>query len=61
MCPKCLVKLVPIVYGRLTADLVDMSNQGKIVVGVGKYKPGKPLSYCPLCEETYEIIVMPLD
>jgi hypothetical protein len=54
MCPKCHVKLTPIIYGTLNPDLIDMQNQGKIIIGSGKYKKGKPLSICISCEETYE-------
>lgn len=55
MCPICHVKLVPIIYGKLTPDLIDMQNKGKIVIGSGKYKKGKPLSICISCEESYEM------
>lgn len=61
MCPKCYVKLIPIVYGRLDPKRIDLQKNGQLIVGTGKYKKGKPLSFCPLCEETYEIIVKPLD
>jgi hypothetical protein len=56
MCPKCHVKLTPIIYGKLNPDLIDMQNQGKIIIGSGKYKKGKPLSICISCEETYETL-----
>lgn len=59
MCPKCYVKLIPIMYGRLNPDLVDLQKQNKIIIGPGKYKQGKPRSYCPLCEESYDIFIMP--
>ena len=59
MCPKCYVKMIPIVYGKLNPDLLDMQKDNKIIIGIGKYKAGKPLSYCPLCEESYDLFVMP--
>jgi hypothetical protein len=56
MCPKCHVKLIPILYGKLTPDLIDMQKQNKLIVGSGKYKKGKPLSFCISCEESYEML-----
>ena len=57
MCPICKVKLIPIVYGKLTPELIDDQNQGKIIIGSGKYKQGKPSSFCVSCEEAFEILV----
>lgn len=57
MCPQCNVKLIPIVYGKLTPELVDLDKAGKIIVVSGKYKKGKPTSYCIGCEEVYHSIV----
>ena len=57
MCPHCHVKLIPIIYGQLTPELVDMHKSGKIVLGDGRYKLGKPISFCISCEETYDIFV----
>lgn len=59
MCPKCYVKLIPIMYGRLNPDLIDLQKENKIIIGPGKYKQGKPRSYCPLCEESYEFFIAP--
>ena len=56
MCPKCYVKLIPIVYGKLNPELLDMSKRGEIIVGSGKYKSGKPRSFCISCEEAFESI-----
>jgi hypothetical protein len=56
MCPVCYVKLIPIIYGKLTPDLIDMEKAGKIIVGDGRYVKGKPLSICISCEESYYII-----
>jgi hypothetical protein len=60
MCPKCYVKLIPIVYGRLTPDLLDMEKAGKIILGDGRYVKGKPTSLCISCEEAYYQVV-PVD
>ena len=54
MCPVCRIKLLPIVYGKLNPDLVDMEKAGKLVIGGTKYAKGKPRSICPFCEEAYD-------
>jgi hypothetical protein len=46
-------------YGRLNPDLIDLQKENKIIIGPGKYKKGKPRSYCPLCEESYEFFIAP--
>lgn len=58
MCPRCHVKLIPIVYGKLTPDLIDMQKEEKIIIGTGKYKKGKPMSLCISCEEAYDFPVL---
>ena len=60
MCPRCHVHLTPIIYGRLTPDLVDLHKKGKIVIGSGDYSSDKPTSICISCEEAY-LHVVPLD
>lgn len=57
MCPKCNVKLIPIIYGRLTPDLIDMQKEGKVIVGSGRYIKGKPTALCISCEEAFDILV----
>lgn len=57
MCPRCHVKLIPIVYGKLTPELVDLDRDGKIIIGNGNYKVGKPISFCVSCEEAFDILV----
>ena len=56
MCPKCHVKLLPIIYGKLTPDLIDMEKAGKIILGDGRYAKGKPTSLCISCEEAFDIL-----
>jgi hypothetical protein len=51
ICPICKTKLIPIVYGRLDPDILDMQNKGLLLIGIDKTR--KDNSYCPLCEETY--------
>lgn len=58
MCPKCHVKLTPIIYGKLTPELIDMHKEGKIILGNGKYSNYKPRSFCISCEESYDYIVL---
>lgn len=58
MCPICKVKLLPIVYGKLNPELVDKEKSGQIILGSGKYKQGKPLSFCISCEEFYYLPVL---
>lgn len=50
-CYRCKSKLIPIVYGRLDKDILDMQDKGLILVGLDKTKGVN--SYCPLCEEAY--------
>jgi hypothetical protein len=58
MCPRCSVKLIPVIYGKVTPELVDMERQGKLIVGSGKYVKGKPSSFCISCEEAYDLLVL---
>jgi hypothetical protein len=57
MCPRCHVKLIPIVYGKLTPDLLDMQKDGQLILGDGRYVKGKPISICISCEEAFDILV----
>ena len=57
MCPRCSVKLIPVIYGKVTPELVDMEKSGKIVIGSGRYAKGKPTSLCISCEEAFDILV----
>lgn len=58
MCPRCYIKLIPIMYGKLNPELIELQKQEKIIVGTGKYKPGKPMSFCISCEEAYDFPVL---
>jgi hypothetical protein len=51
-CLKCHTKLIPIVYGRLDPEILDMQNKGLLLIGMNKGSD-KPNSFCPLCEEAY--------
>ena len=50
-CIKCKTKLIPIVYGKLNPDMLDMQNKGLLLIGLKG--SDKPNSFCPLCEEAY--------
>lgn len=54
MCPNCHVKMIPIVYGRLNPHLIELEKDGKIILASKKYVNGKPRSFCPLCEESFD-------
>jgi hypothetical protein len=58
MCPRCSVHLIPIIYGNLTPDLLDMEKEGKLIIGNGKFSKNKPTSFCISCEEAYDYIVL---
>jgi len=59
-CPQCNVKLIPVVYGRLDPEILDMQDKGLLLISLDKSK--KVNSYCPLCEEAYEAFTdMPLN
>ena len=45
-------------YGKLNPELIELQKQEKIIVGTGKYKPGKPMSFCISCEEAYDFPVL---
>lgn len=50
-CIVCKSKLIPVVYGRLDKDILDMQDKGLLLIGMDKAR--KVNSYCPLCEEAY--------
>lgn len=50
-CPRCRTKLIPIVYGRLDPEYMELMSQGKIILSLVSEK--KYNSFCPLCEESY--------
>lgn len=51
-CIVCKSKLIPVVYGRLDKDILDMQDKGLLLVGMDKARNVN--SFCPLCEESYE-------
>lgn len=51
-CITCKTKLIPIVYGRLDPEILDMQDKGLLLIGLN-FMSGKPNSFCPLCEESY--------
>lgn len=57
-CIRCKTKLIPIVYDRLDPEVLDMQDKGILLIGVDK-QPGKPNSFCPLCEEAYDDFTLP--
>ena len=50
-CITCKTKLIPIVYGRIDKDILDMQDKGLLLVSLDKTRSAN--SYCPLCEEAY--------
>ena len=50
-CITCKTKLIPIVYGRLDPDILDMQDKGLLLIGLDKARGAN--SFCPLCEESY--------
>ena len=51
ICPICKTKLLPIIYGVVSPKMLDMQDQGKILIGLDN--TSKVNSFCPLCEEAY--------
>lgn len=52
MCTKCKNKLIPILYGQLTPDLIDLYKQGKLVIG-DTNAIDRPSWYCVDCTEAF--------
>jgi hypothetical protein len=50
-CITCKTKLIPIVYGRLDPEVLDMQDKGLLLVSLDKNRLAN--SYCPLCEQAY--------
>jgi len=50
-CPICKTKLIPIVHGVISPKMLDLQDQGMILIGLDN--TSKANSFCPLCEETY--------
>jgi hypothetical protein len=50
-CITCKSKLIPVVYGRLDKDILDMQDKGLLLIGLDKARNVN--SFCPLCEESY--------
>ena len=57
ICITCKTKLIPIVYGRLDPEVLDMQDKGLLLISLDKNKTSK--SYCPLCEESYGDFTLP--
>lgn len=50
-CIRCKTKLIPVVYGRLDKDILDMQEKGLVLISLNKTRDVN--SFCPLCEESY--------
>lgn len=50
-CIRCKTKLIPIVYGRLDPEILEMQDKGLLLISMDKSRSAN--SYCPLCEEAY--------
>lgn len=51
ICPICKTKLIPIVYGQLNPEILEMQEKGLLLISLDKNKTAN--SYCSLCEEAY--------
>ena len=51
ICPICKTKLIPIIYGVVSPKMLDMQDQGKILIGLND--ASRMNSFCTLCEEAY--------
>ena len=51
ICPICKTKLIPIVYGRLDPEILEMQDKGLLLVSMDKARSIN--SFCPLCEEAF--------
>ena len=59
-CIRCKTKLIPIVYGRIDPEILDMQDKGLLLISLDKTRTAN--SYCPLCEEAYgDFTDLPLD
>jgi hypothetical protein len=52
MCPSCNQIMTPIVYGQLNGTLLEMSNQGRIIIG-DSIAIDRPNFYCTNCTEAF--------
>lgn len=51
-CPQCRSKLIPILYGRMDKEQLELEKNNRAILGGLMKKPYN--SFCLLCEETYE-------
>jgi hypothetical protein len=58
-CPICKTKVIPVVYGKVNPDMLDMQDKGLLLIGMGKDRSVN--SFCPLCEESYGDFTLPPD
>jgi len=52
MCEKCGSGLVPIIYGQLNGVLLEMSREGRIIIGDSN-AIDRPNFYCTQCTEAF--------
>jgi len=52
MCLVCGSKLIPIVYGQLNIELLDMAKSGEVVIG-DSIAIDPPKFYCSSCAEAF--------
>lgn len=52
MCEKCGLGLIPIVYGQLNGTLLEMSKEGRIIIG-DSHAIDRPNFYCTQCTEAF--------
>jgi len=52
MCKKCNSRLVPIVYGQVNPDILDMARSGHVVIG-DTFGSDRPEFYCSSCTEAF--------
>lgn len=51
-CIVCKAKLIPVIYGRVDKDVLELQEQGQILISLNKTRDIN--SFCPLCEESYK-------
>jgi hypothetical protein len=58
MCPICNNHLIPVVYGFVGEKYLDAHRKGLIfLVEKTFHTKQSPMSYCPICEECFDMDV----
>lgn len=51
ICPRCKTKLIPIIYGVVNPEMLELQEKGLLLISLDKNRIAN--SYCKLCEEAY--------